>query len=285
MSVPALNADLSGKVAVVTGASSGIGKEITRGLAAQGALVVMACRNLAKAEAVKAELQAGQPQAKLLLMQLDLSSLSSVRAFAAAFMAGQSKLDILVNNAGGWTGKREVSVDGQELTWVTNVVGPELLTRLLLPALKAAGKARIVNVASTAAGNLDLNDIQYVKRKYDPIKAYSQTKQANRMLTWALNEGLPAGLTANAMSPGLVKTDLNRDAPGFFKVMFKVLLPLMGKTPAQGADTAVWLASAPELEGVTNKFYENRKELACKFRADTAAIKALVEDVHRTAGI
>jgi NAD(P)-dependent dehydrogenase (short-subunit alcohol dehydrogenase family) len=267
---------LAGKLAIVTGSSSGIGKEIARGLAQQGAEVVMACRTMAKAETVRAELQASAPGGTLSVMELDLASLGSIRAFAKAFQAKHPSLDILVNNAGGWTTEAKKSADGIELTWATNVVGPEFLTQLLLPALKAAPKARIVNVASTAAGGLDLDDVEFSKRKYSGFSSYSTTKQANRMLTWHLAKQLQgSSVTANAMTPGFVHTDFNRDAKGVLGMIFGVVTPIMAKTPAKGADTAVWLASSPEVEGVSGKFWENRKELACKFRSDTAAIERL----------
>ena len=268
--------DLTGKTAVVTGASSGIGKEIARGLARQGATLILACRNAGKAKGVLDELVQDSGNQNLSVMSLDVASLASVRAFAKDFLEAHPTLDILVNNAGGWSMERGSSSDGMELTWATNVVGPELLTRLLLPALKAAGKGRIVNLSSTVAGGLDMDDVEYKTRKFSGFSAYSRTKQANRMLTWALADELgPAGVTVNAMSPGLVKTDLNRAIHGPMKFFFSIMLPLMGKTPAQGADTALWLAGSPELAGVTGKFYENRKEIPCKFRNDKQALSRL----------
>ena len=268
--------DLTGKTAVVTGASSGIGKEIARGLARQGATLVLACRNAAKAKGVLDELAQDSGNQNLSVMSLDVASLSSVRAFAKDFLKAHPTLDILVNNAGGWSMERASSPDGLELTWATNVLGPELLTRLLLPALKAAGKGRIINLSSTVAGGLDMDDVEYQSRKFSGFSAYTQSKQADRMLTWALADELgPQGVTVNAMSPGLVKTDLNRSIHGPMKFFFSIMLPLMGKTPAQGADTALWLASSPELAGVTGKFYENRKEIPCKFRSDKAALQRL----------
>jgi NAD(P)-dependent dehydrogenase (short-subunit alcohol dehydrogenase family) len=269
---------LSGKLAVVTGASSGLGKEIARGLALQGATLIMACRNLAKAGPVREELAQSTGNPSISLMELDLASLRSVRAFAAALAAAQTKLDILVNNAGGWSMARELSRDGIELTFATNVLGPELLTRLLLPLLKAAPQGRIVNIASTVASGLDIDDLQFEKRKFAPMTVYSATKQANRMLSWALAEelkGSPA--TVNAMSPGLVKTDLNRGVSGGLKVMFSILVPLMGKSPEKGADTAVWLASSPDLAGASGKFYEDRKARPCAFQSDLAACRGLAQ--------
>ncbi|HTB21292.1 MAG TPA: SDR family NAD(P)-dependent oxidoreductase [bacterium] len=276
MSSSTANAALGGKTAVVTGASSGIGREIARGLARQGATVVMACRNAEKAGAVREELARDSGNRDLSVMLLDLASLASVRAFAAACLKAHPSIDILVNNAGGWTMERQDSADGMELIWATNVLGPELLTRLLLPGLRAAGQARIVNLSSTVAGGLDLDDVEYGKRKFSGFSAYSQSKQADRMLTWALADELgPGGVTANAMSPGLVKTDLNRAVRGPMKLFFALMLPLMGKSPAEGADTAVWLASSPEVAGLSGKFFENRKEIPCKFRADKQALVRL----------
>ena len=283
--------NLAGKLAVVTGASSGIGLEIAKGLAAQGAEVVLACRNVAKAEAAKREILAAAPKAALSIMKVDLASLASIRSFAKAFSERHSRLDILVNNAGGWTMDYETSADGIELTWATNVLGPHLITQLLLPLLTAAGQAnpggaRIVNVASTQANGLDLDDIQFKSRKYGGVIAYNQTKQANRMLTWALADQLKgSGVAANAMSPGLVKTSLNRNTKGFLKFMFGILVPIMGKTADKGADTAVWLASSPEVQGVSGKFFENRKEKACKYRADKGAILRLSAICDKMAGV
>lgn len=276
---------LAGKTAVVTGASSGIGREIARGLAEAGATVVLACRDRGRAQAAEDWIRAGLPGARLESETLDLADLASVRAAAGAILGRHPRLDVLVNNAGAWTPERRESPDGLELTWAGNVVGPHLLTSLLLPGLKAAGGARVVNLSSTVAGGLDLEDPEYKRRPYKGLAAYSQSKQANRMLTWTLAEELAgSGVTANALSPGLVKTGLNRNAAGAVRLAFGLLLPLMGKTPAQGADTAVWLASDASVEGVTGKFWEKRKELACRFR-DPAARSALKALCDRAAGL
>jgi NAD(P)-dependent dehydrogenase (short-subunit alcohol dehydrogenase family) len=233
-------------------------------LSGLGAEVILACRNPAKAQAVIGELEAQNPKAKLRLEQVDVSDLASMRAFAARLTASTPKLDILLNNAGGWVMNRRTTVDGFEEQWATNVLGPHLLTRLLAPALHGGG--RIVNVASTAAGGLELADAQWERRKYNGVSAYSATKQALRMLSWAWAERLATqGVTVNAMSPGLINTELNRNASGFFGAVF-TLTKLFAKTPAQGADTAAWLAAAPELAGTTNQFWEKRKSVVCKFR-------------------
>jgi NAD(P)-dependent dehydrogenase (short-subunit alcohol dehydrogenase family) len=261
-----IQANLSGKQCVITGASAGIGKELTRVLSGLGAEVTLACRDLAKARAVEAELKAENPNAKLRLEQLDVSRVDSINEFAERLAASTPKLDILLNNAGGWVMERRLTGDGFEQQWATNVLGPHLLTRLLAPSLGGGG--RIVNVASTAAGGLDLADTQYETRKYGGVSAYSATKQALRMLSWSWAERLkPTGVMVNAMSPGLVNTELNRNAKGFFAVVFSIT-KLFGKTAADGADTAAWLAAAPELANETNQFWENRKSVPCKFRDD-----------------
>jgi len=259
-----LSANLTGKQCVITGANSGIGKELTRVLGALGAGVTLACRDLEKARAVAAELQSENPKLKLRLEELDVSRVDSISAFAARVLQATPKLDILLNNAGGWLMERRLTSDGFEQQWATNVLGPHLLTRLLADSL--AGGGRVVNVASTAAGGLDLSDTQYEKRKYSGVSAYSATKQALRMLSWSWAAQLKAtGVMVNAMSPGLVNTELNRNAKGFFAVVFTIT-KLFGKTASDGADTAAWLAAAPELANETDQFWENRRSIPCKFR-------------------
>jgi NAD(P)-dependent dehydrogenase (short-subunit alcohol dehydrogenase family) len=263
-----VEANLQGKVAVVTGANSGIGKEIARALAGMGAEVVLACRSRERAEAARSELATGG--GRVSVRELDLANLASVRAFASNWLAEKKPLHILVNNAGMWTTDRQVSADGIELQWATNVLGPHLLTQLLLPALVASGGARVVTLASTAAGGLELGDVEYQSRPYSAMTAYSATKQANRMLSWAWAERLAGKpVTLNAMSPGLVNTELNRNAQGGFAVLFK-LTKLFARTPAQGADSAVYLAASSEVAGQSGGFYVDRKRVPCKFH-DPAA--------------
>jgi NAD(P)-dependent dehydrogenase (short-subunit alcohol dehydrogenase family) len=255
------------QLVIVTGPTSGIGQEIAAQLAAQGAEVVLACRDLAKGQATLEDLTRRTGSKKLSVMQVDTSSQSSIRKFATSFKAAHSRLDGLVNNAGINSRVRRRSVNGLELTFATNVLGYHLVTHELLDVLKASTLARIVNVASTYAGNLDLDDLQFQRRRYDPIKAYQQSKACNRLLTWALARRLEGTqVTANAMAPGLVQTGLYRETPGPLRLLLRVIGLFHGRSVEQGADTAVWLASNPEVAGQSGKFFELRKEVPCQFR-------------------
>ena len=258
---------MDGKTVVITGPTSGIGKEIAIGLAALGASLVLGCRDTARGKAVAAEIGRSSGASSIEVAQVDLSSRTSIEKFARKVLASHSQLDALINNAGvsrddqPWA-KNE---DGLELTFATNVVGYYLTSLLLLPRLEENASARIVNVASTFASDLDMDDLQFQRRPYEGMKAYAQSKACDRLLTWALARRLEGTrVVANAMAPGLiVDTGLYRNTPP--EVMTR-LRQRGGRTPADGADTAVWLASSPEVEGVSGKFFENRKEILCSFR-------------------
>lgn len=244
---------MAGRTVLVTGASAGIGRAAAVALGGLGAHVVLACRHAERGEAARREVErAGAAGAELLLA--DLSSAKDVRRLAEAF--GQRPLHVLVNNAGVLENERRLSAEGIELTWATNVLAYFLLTALLEDRLRAGAPARVINVASELAGGLDLDDVQYERRPYRGVSAYSQSKQADRMLTWALARRLEGtGVTANAMHPGTVDTALlARFGAGG------------GLTPAQGADTIVWLASRPELAGQSGHFWVSRHRSPCRFR-------------------
>ena len=267
-------ADLSGRVALVTGANSGMGKETARELARMGALVVLGCRNNERGQAAANEIIETTGTDGAVVMPVDLSSLDSVRAFVDAFHERFPKLDVLVNNAAASLRTRQITPEGFERQWATNVLGPHLLTTLLLPALEASGHGRIVTVSSVAAGSLDLSDTQYETRRYSGIGAYRASKQASRMLTWALADQLKdKPVTVNALSPGYVLTSLTTNTGGLLKIIV-MLTKFRAQTPLDGADTAIWLAASPEVEGITGKFWEDRRELRCKFR-DPAAVEQL----------
>ena len=258
---------VQGKVFLVTGPTAGIGREIAYALARQGAELVLGCRDLERGSRTAEELRAVPGAGGVEVMQVDTSSRRSIRDFAKTFRAARPRLDVLVNNAGVSQGERKTSVDGVELTFATNVLGYFLLTNELLPVLRESAPARIVNVASAFASDLDLDDLQFERRPYDGMKAYAQSKACNRLWTWALARRLAeTRVTANAMTPGFVPgTELSRDMPPSIRAMFSTR---GGRTAAEGADTAVWLATSPDLDGITSKFFSDRRERPCEFRAD-----------------
>jgi NAD(P)-dependent dehydrogenase (short-subunit alcohol dehydrogenase family) len=253
---------------VVTGPTSGVGREIAAQLTASGAEVVLACRDLERGRATAAELASDATAAEPMAMQVDTSSQESISTFARECERRFDRLDALVNNAGVVRPQRETSVDEIELTFATNVLGYHLVTRELLGMLRASAPARVVNVASTFASDLDLDDVQFEHRPYDGLVAYAQSKACDRMLTWALARRLAKnGVTANAMAPGLMtETSLYRDLSADIRHQ-------LDRQPSRavpvGAETATWLAAAPALEGVTGRFYELRRETPCEFRDES----------------
>jgi NAD(P)-dependent dehydrogenase (short-subunit alcohol dehydrogenase family) len=246
---------------IVTGPTSGIGKEIARRLAADGAEVIFACRDVELGEQTAEEI-AAQSAA---VIAVDTSRTASIRELAREVERRYDRLDVLVNNAGVLCTQRQTNVEGVELTFATNVIGYYLMTQELLNLLRASAPARVVNVASMFAGNLDLDDLQFERRPYDGMQAYAQSKACDRMLSWSFARRVAdSGVTVNALAPGLVtETKLYRDLPHETRWQ---LAQQPTRSIAQGADTAVWLAIAPELEGASGRFYEQRAEQPCQFR-------------------
>lgn len=261
---------IENKRVVVTGATSGIGKEVANQLASLGAHVVLACRDGLRGKQLASDINASMGAARATVMTVDTADQSSIRAFASDYRDAYGVLDVLVNNAGVLVAKhRKTSVDGIELTFATNVLGYHLVTMQLLAALKGDVPSRVVNVASTFAGDVDLDDLQFDRRPYDGMAAYAQSKACDRMLTRAFARRLePDSVTVNAMAPGLMLgTDLYRDLPPEGR---RGLEQLGGRSVSEGADTAVWLASSPELMDVTGRFFEQRSEIRCQFRDEDA---------------
>ncbi len=259
--------DLRGRVCLVTGANSGIGKETARGLARLGAHVVMACRNAERGEAARAEIVAdtGNPHVELALV--DFASQASIREFARAFSAGRGALHVLVNNAGIWSETRRVGPEGIELVWATNMLGYSLLTSLLLELLRNSAPSRVVNVASRLARDLDIEDVEFVRRRYSGVSAYAQSKQANRMWTWALARRLEgSGVTANAVHPGGVNTALFAKGGGLLSLLASLYMKMAGRSVREGADTVVWLAASPDVAGISDRFWAERAERRCAHR-------------------
>jgi NAD(P)-dependent dehydrogenase (short-subunit alcohol dehydrogenase family) len=245
------------KVCVVTGANSGIGKEITRGLAGQGAHVVMLCRNPAKAEAAAADIRT-TATGRVDIALADLGSLDAVRAAAATLLERYSRLDVLVSNAGVFSVRRRETSDGNEQMLGVNHLAPFLLVDLLRPGL--APDARIVVVASEAhrGQRIDIENLQ-LNRRFGSWRGYGRSKLCNIMFTYALARRIEGtGVTANCMHPGFVATGLGSGNRIPVKPFYALMRPFI-KTPQQGADTAVWLASSSEVEGLSGGYFVQRR--------------------------
>lgn len=259
---------MKNKRVLITGPTSGVGKEAALQLAGLGAEVILGCRDLQKGRQTAAEITKLTGSSNIVAMRLDTSSQASIRAFGQEFRKKYRRLHVLINNASGNRGTQPKvdSADGIELTFATNVVGYFLLTQELLDTMKVSAPARLINVASAYASDLDLDDLQFDRRPFESFKAYAQSKACDRLLTWAFARRLKgSGVTANAMTPGLItETGLYRNAPP--ELVERLRGYSGGRTIAQGADTLVWLASSPDVEGVTNKFFEDREEVKCEFR-------------------
>jgi NAD(P)-dependent dehydrogenase (short-subunit alcohol dehydrogenase family) len=259
---------LSGKVCCITGGTSGIGKETALELARLGAIIVLPVRNLELAEKVKQEIIEKTGNTNIDIMPCDMVSFVSIMSFAKAFIAKYDRLHILVNNAGIMERSRKVSRDGIELVFAVNHLAPFLLTTLLLETIKASAPSRIVNVASEAhkGGNLDFNDIE-MKKQFNGWKAYSQSKLANILFTRKLSSMLiGTGVTANSLHPGVVATNIFTMIPPFLRPITKMFM----LTPAQGAETTIYLASSPEVENITGEYFNKKKVALTSAKAQSA---------------
>jgi NAD(P)-dependent dehydrogenase (short-subunit alcohol dehydrogenase family) len=270
---------LEGLTAIVTGASSGIGLETARALAFAGADVVLACRSVASAEAVAVTLRAGLPAnaGRLEVAALDLSDLRSVRDFVQGFVASGRRLDILINNAGVMATPLSFTAQGIELQLATNHLGHFALTTGLLPVLGPAG--RVVTVASSVQGRGDgqgvldslTTDRAFTRRRYSPYAAYDDSKLANVLFTRGLATRLAPGQSAHSVHPGVIGTNLARSM-GLLGKVFVVLLKLFSKSPAQGAATSVYAATAPELAGRSGSHLADCQVVASSHRGQDAGL-------------
>ncbi len=255
-------AEMDGKTVLITGATNGIGKVAALELAKKGAHVVIVGRNPAKTTETVAEIKAASGNTKVEMILADLSSMAEVRKVADAFKASHSRLDVLINNAGAVFANRQETVDGYEMSFAFNHLAYFLLTNLLLDTLKASAPARIVSVSSAAhtSGILDFDDLGS-KKNYGlaGFRAYGLSKLANIMFTYELARRLEGtGVTANVLHPGLVGTGFGKNNSSLMKFAMRLLSPF-SLTPEQGADTIIYLASSPQLIGVSGKYWEKRK--------------------------
>ncbi len=250
--------DMTGKVAVVTGATDGIGRVTAMRLAQMGASVVVVGRTQGKPEAVCAEIKKSVPDALLDPMTADLSSLAQVANLAQAIQERHPAISVLVNNAGAMFTTRTESVDGLEMTFALNHLSYFAMTHHLLDTLRADGAARVVNVSSVAHKRvkLDFDDLQ-MTQKYNAWVAYGRSKLCNLYFTFALAKRLRSeGITVNALHPGFVATAFanNNEAP-VLRGFLDVAKTLGGLSPEKGARTSLYLAAAPDVEGITGEYF------------------------------
>ena len=249
---------LEGRTAVVTGATSGLGRVTAEQLAAFGARVVLVGRNEVKLLRAREEITAATANTGIATATADLGLMSNVRRLAQRLIQHEPEIHILINNAAVLPLQRTTTEEGLETAFATDLLSPFLLTRLLLPRLKESAPARIINVSSGGMylSGLNIRDLQSAKGKYDGSRAYAQAKRGLMILTelWA-EELAGSGVVVNAMHPGWADTPgVQNSLPGFHKVMRTLL-----RTPEQGADTITWLASAPEAGQVSGKFWLDRE--------------------------
>ncbi|MBI4442401.1 MAG: SDR family oxidoreductase [Acidobacteria bacterium] len=265
------------KVVMITGATSGIGKAAAEELARRGATVIVVGRNRQRAESTAAAIQERVANAAVEWMAADFTSLEQVRRLAEEFRARHNQLHVLLNNAGLWWRRRQVTTDGFEATFAVNHLAHFLLTNLLLDTLKASAPARVVNVSSGAhrRGRIDFQDLMAEKR-YNGLRCYSNSKLANILFTQELARRLQgSGVTANSLHPGLVATGLFTNVGSGLGLLLQLIRPWMLR-PEQGARTCVYAASAPELENVSGRYFDNcRENIPAPEAQDEAAARRL----------
>ena len=248
---------MAGRTVLVTGGTGGIGLATAARLAGLGARVGLVGRDGARADAAAERLRDSGGEVDVFLA--DLSAQRDVRSLAERVLAAYPRLDVLVNNVGGYWATRHETADGLERTFAVNHLAPFLLTHLLLDRLRASAPARVVTVSSgaQAMGRIDIDDLQG-RQGYNGQRAYNQSKLANVMFTYELARRLEGtGVTANVLHPGVVRTAFAQEDSGrWMRLMLPVVRPFM-KSPDRGADTSVLLASSPELERVSGRYFAN----------------------------
>jgi len=253
---------MAGQICLITGATSGIGKATAFALARLGATVIVHGRNREKCNATVSAIRQETGNQSIEPIVADFSSLEAVRGMAAEFRQRHSSLHVLINNAGISLRSRRTSRDGYELMFAVNHLAPFLLTNLLLETVIASAPARIIAVSSGLHkySRLNLDDLQ-MERKFSAMRGYGVSKLANVMFTNELARRLEGkGVTANAMNPGMTATNIGMEEGGVFSASKRLMDRLIGKSPERGAETLIYLASAPEVAAVSGKYYDNMKE-------------------------
>lgn len=252
---------MAGRVCVITGASQGIGRATALGLANLGATVVAVARDPGRGAAAVTDIKARSGNSDVHLIRADLSSQAEIRSLAHQIGEGFPHVHVLINNAGAVNMQRTLTVDGIETTFAVNHLAYFLLTNLLLPVLEASAPARIINVSSDAQqrGKIQFDDLQG-ERRYNGWVAYCQSKLANVLFTYELSRRLRGtGVTANCLHPGFIASGFGKNNPGWLRWGLTLVSPFVPK-PEKGAETSIYLASSPEVEGVSGKYFVKCKE-------------------------
>jgi len=268
---------MNGKICLVTGGTNGIGKATARALAEMGATVIIVGRDVLKTSQVAEEIRAGSGSTTVDSLLADLSSPQEVRWLADKFKHNYSRLHVLINNAGGFFMRRQLRGNGLEMTFALNHLAGFLLTNLLLDTLRASAPARIINVSSNAhtSGKIEFDNLQG-ERHYGP-GAYDNSKLANILFTVELARRLEGtGVTVNALHPGFVATGFAQNNGRLIAALVRLITPLVARSPAKGAETSIYLASSPSVEGITGKyFYDSRVIPTAPQGTDTAVARKL----------
>jgi len=246
------------KICLITGATSGIGKETAIELARQGMHIIFNTRDETRGSAIRDEIINVSGNRHVDVLFCNLASFKSVCIFAGKIRNTYEKLDILINNAGIWTIRKVITEEGFESQFAVNHLAPFLLTHLLLDLIKKSGEGRIINVSSGIhyRGYLDINDPEFKHKSYNSINAYTQSKIANILFTRLLAKKLiDTKITVNALAPGWVNTGLFREANPFVRLSAR----LMAHTPSKGAENSIFLATSDQVRNITGEYFEKKK--------------------------
>lgn len=272
---------MQGKVCLVTGANQGIGRVIAEDLARRGARVLITSRSAERGAATVAAIQAATGNPRVECLVADFAVQAEVRALVAEIHRVTDRLDVLVNNAGAHFHYRTITPDNHESTFAVNHLAPFILTNGVLDLLRESAPSRIVNISSEAHQRaVDIEDWESTKA-YGGVRAYARSKLANVMFTYELAHRLEGtGVTANACHPGLVNTGLLEE--GFNRWWTRWLWPIARRftiTPAEGAETPIYLATSPEVDGVTGKYFKNKRPATSSLVSHDATIGARLWNV------
>jgi NAD(P)-dependent dehydrogenase (short-subunit alcohol dehydrogenase family) len=254
---------MDGKLCLVTGATAGIGYFTALEIARMGASIVILGRDRTRCESSVKTIQEQSGNLSIEYLVADLSSQTQIRTVAHKFYEQHDHLDVLVNNAGGFFLRRKLSVDGIEMTLAVNHLAYFLLTILLIDALKKSLAARVINVSSGSHYNeyLDFNNLQ-LSKFYNPIQAYGRSKLANILFTYELARRLEGTyISSNALTPGMVATDIWKKVSRWLTPLINPVMQRIAQTPLQGAQTSIYLATSPEVEGVSGKYFADKKPI------------------------